>query len=194
MHTLEVNNFVSQVIPKLVNQACEESHISLIYPTEWIMFKANMTKAYLYLTNHLGSLVSYEYIAALNKCVIGTVNDKGGRIRTDIAYIAGTEIVIDPITIEEFRSQLNDLYKIKDHKLRAVIIYCYIRQAQPFSDGNTRVAMLVCQHILLGSLTGFVDLSNVPVADFDKASKLLYENKPETMMNILFNNIVYADI
>ena len=90
-----------------------------------------------------------------------------GRLRRNSVRIGGTNWRPEIPDTEELHSQLMRILKIENNTDRALTTFLWIMKSQMFTDGNKRVANIICNKILIQGGNGIL---SIPV-EFDDAFK-----------------------
>lgn len=192
MKSLSYEELRDIIIPKLIKNQLAESRIDMVSDAiNFTVYTAGLQSAYDYVLNHIGNMVDLNFISEVNKRVLYKAGN-GGKIRPCEIYIPdpNAPIIIPPIDEDSIKSELLKQYDIHDNVMRAIVLYCFIKQNQLFFDGNTRTANIICNHVLLSNLIGYVDLSCVSPDKLSNAALDMYNGDVSTIVKILLNNIV----
>lgn len=134
--------------------------------------------AWSYILSNLDISISLATLEELHRTIAreDVPWDRLGKLRTENVRISGTSYLPELPTTEKIQSNLEEILASNASDTdKAVTLMLYIMRAQPFLDGNKRVATSICNLILVSRGRGIFSLPPEKKQEFGEALVSFYE-------------------
>ncbi len=151
-----------------------------------VLFIVNMKRAWYFLLDNLDYPNNLMFLSELNKVSMDGLLYDAGAVRTGVVTIGGSsyvpEIPHEGIVAEE----LKRLSEYEDKTEQALDTFCYIARTQIFTDGNKRLAQLMCNKILIENDLGIFSIPYDKIGRFKELLVNFYEQNDNTKIKSFF--------
>lgn len=159
------------------NDILNDVNVTSIKPSE-ISKVCNLRDAWKYVIEHINDELTLGFIQEVHKLVAKSElpYNKLGVLRDSGVLISGTNWRPEIPDINTIYQEFTEIQKIENITERAITTMLWIMRSQMFMDGNKRVALMVCNKILIENGKGIMA---VPV-ELDGKFKTMLVNYYET--------------
>ena len=154
--------------------------------TEEVLFIINMKRAWYFLFDNIEYPNNLSFLREINKICMENLIYDAGSLRTVPVAIGGTSWTPEQPQEGIILRKLDEIDKMPDKLEAALEMFCFVARSQMFTDGNKRVAQLMCNKIMMENDIGIL---SVPYEKIDTFKGLLvefYESNDSTDIKAFF--------
>lgn len=140
-----------------------------------VYFVCNMKRAWEFLFDNVDYPVNLSLCRELNKISMQNLSFDAGSIRRGMVTIGGTTWVPEMPVESVIAENLRRINEIDDKADAALELYCYMARTQAFTDGNKRLASLLCNKVLMEHNIGIMAIPVEKVTDHIRLLVNFYE-------------------
>ena len=153
-----------------------------------VLFIVNMKRAWNFLLDNLDYPNNIMFLRELNKICMEGLLYNAGEIRKGIVTIGGSSYIPEIPNEGIVISELELLNSYTDKLDQALDTFCYLARAQIFTDGNKRLAQLMCNKILIENDIGMMSIPYDNIGEFKELLVDFYEKNDNSKIKAFFED------
>ncbi len=147
------------------------------------LFIVNMKRAWYFVFDNIECPDNLMFMRELNKiCMDGLLYDAGNVRRG----VGGSSYIPEIPNETDIVEKLKDLANYDNKLEQALDTFCYIARTQIFTDGNKRIAQLMCNKILIENDIGILSIPYEKIGEFKELLVDFYETNNSEKLKTFF--------
>ncbi len=140
-----------------------------------VLFIVNMKRAWNFMLDNLDYPDNLMFMRELHKVTMEGLLFDAGTVRKGMVTIGGSTYVPEIPHEGVVMSELQCLSEYTDKIEQALDTFCYIARTQIFTDGNKRMAQLMCNKVLIENDLGIFSIPYDKIGEFKELLVDFYE-------------------